>query len=66
MKTAKKPTTSTNGKKSINRYINMEQTIVNSSIKSTYDTKSVHAQKYRLSKSGKKEKMKQQFVPTNI
>jgi hypothetical protein len=55
VKTAKNPTSSTNGIKSINRYINVEQTTVNSSIKSTYDTKSVHAQKYRLSKSGRKQ-----------
>jgi hypothetical protein len=54
VKTARKPTSSTKGTWSINRYISMEQMIVNNSIKSTYDIKSVHAQKYRLSKSAKK------------
>jgi hypothetical protein len=39
--------------KSMNRYINVEQTIVNNNIKSTYDMKSVQAQKYRLSKSAR-------------
>jgi hypothetical protein len=61
VKTARKPTTSTNSIKSINRYISAEQMIVNSTIKSTYDIKSVHAQKYRLSKSGKKKKARLYF-----
>jgi hypothetical protein len=44
----------------------MEQMIVNNRIKSTYDIKSVHAQKYRLSKSAKKKTMTQEVTLNNI
>lgn len=49
--TAKNPTSSMNQFTLIIKYIVMAQTIANTTIQSTYDWKSVHAQKYLLSNS---------------
>lgn len=53
IKTARKPTTSTNTIYSISRYIKTEASIVKTSIQSMYDWKSDQFQKYFTSKSRK-------------